>query len=32
VNILGPMRMEYERVIAAVAFLAQFLTDSFKGS
>jgi heat-inducible transcriptional repressor len=32
VNILGPMRMEYERVITAVAYLAQFLTDNNKGS
>ena len=31
-GILGPMRMHYERVITAVAFMAQFLTENFKGS
>lgn len=31
-GILGPMRMHYERVITAVAFMAGFLTDNLKGS
>ncbi len=31
-GILGPMRMHYERVITAVAFMARFLTENSKGS
>jgi heat-inducible transcriptional repressor len=32
VGILGPMRMPYERVMTAVAFLAQYLSENFRGS
>jgi len=32
VGILGPMRMHYERVITAVAFMAEFFSDDAKGS
>jgi heat-inducible transcriptional repressor len=31
-GILGPMRMHYERVITAVAFMAEFLSETEKGS
>ncbi|HUJ29904.1 MAG TPA: heat-inducible transcriptional repressor HrcA [Candidatus Acidoferrum sp.] len=31
-GILAPMRMHYERVITAVAFMAQFFSDSEQGS
>jgi heat-inducible transcriptional repressor len=31
VGILGPMRMQYERVVTAVAFLAQYLSENFDG-
>jgi len=31
-GILGPMRMHYERVITAVAFMAQFFSDAQEGS
>jgi heat-inducible transcriptional repressor len=31
-GILGPMRMHYERVITAVAFMAQFFSDNQDGS
>jgi heat-inducible transcriptional repressor len=31
-GILGPMRMHYERVITAVAFMAQFFSESQDGS
>ena len=30
-GILAPMRMHYERVITAVAFMAQFFSDSEEG-
>lgn len=32
VGILGPMRMQYERVVTAVAFLAQYLSENSHGS
>jgi heat-inducible transcriptional repressor len=32
VGILGPMRMQYERVVTAVAFLAQYLSENSRGS
>jgi len=31
-GILGPMRMQYERVVTAVAFLAQYLSENSHGS
>jgi transcriptional regulator of heat shock response len=30
VGILGPMRMHYERVITAVAFMAEFFSEDGK--
>ena len=32
IGILGPMRMHYERVITAVAFMAEFFSRDAKGS
>jgi transcriptional regulator of heat shock response len=31
-GILAPMRMHYERVITAVAFMAQFFSEDAEGS